>query len=471
MGPLERQVNERQLSVLQWVGAGCPVGVWETSSYKTTCQALQNRGLVTVSRKGGHWSVALTTAGQYYLAHGTYPPRRSRPRKTQAAIPQPPPTRAQETPAAGQKPSPPPQPRVTFTERLLQELAEAGGRIVKSGSGPDLEKWPSRVAAARRSGRVPETKELYGGWCRGGYEIELVDIPAWRLAALEPVPVPSRLARPHTVVRAMQNEPQPLGLTKPVQGRALRHIQALITATENAGHSSAAGQTGSAPPPHRRRTASPHFTITAQGQAVGFLVLQEQDRTEHVATEKELADPKKNSWIRIPRFDYTPSERLRFVLSGGQPRRASEWADTPSRSLEDQLAEIAQEVTLRGEAAERRRLDEIEAARQKRIRWEAAMEEARVQYAEAYRVRHFEAQEAAWRHATQLTEYVSAVRTQVETMPPGQARTESEVWIDWAAATAERLDPLSTPPRLPDIPEPRADDLKPFLGHWSPYGP
>ncbi|MFD4586584.1 hypothetical protein [Streptomyces sp. NPDC058434] len=37
-----------------------------------------------------------------------------------------------------------------------------------------------------------------------------------------------------------------------------------------------------------------------------------------------------------------------------------------------------QEVTLRGEAAERRRLDEIEAARQKRIRWEAAMEEARV---------------------------------------------------------------------------------------------
>lgn len=55
-------------------------------------------------------------------------------------------------------------------------------------------------------------------------------------------------------------------------------------------------------------------------------------------------------------------------LSGGQPHRASEWSDTPGRSLEDQLAEIAQEVTLRGEAAERRRLDEIEAARQKRVR-------------------------------------------------------------------------------------------------------
>ncbi len=213
-------------------------------------------------------------------------------------------------------------------------------------------------------------------------------------------------------------EPQPLGLTKPVQGRALRLIQALIT-----------------------------------------------------ATEKELAEAEKNSWIRIPRFDHTPPERLRFVLSGGQPHRASEWADTPGRSLEDQLAEIAQEVTLRGDAAERRRLDEIEAARQKRIRWEAAMEEARVQYAQAYRVRHFEAQEAVWRHATRLTEYVSAVRTRVEAMPPGQARNEAEAWTSWAAATVERLDPLSSPPRLPDAPEPRAHDLRPFLGHWSPYGP
>lgn len=56
-------------------------------------------------------------------------------------------------------------------------------------------------------------------------------------------------------------------------------------------------------------------------------------------------------------------------------------------------------------------------------------------------------------------------------MPPGQARSEAETWIDWAAARVERLDPLKSPPRLPDIPEPRADDLRPFLGHWSPYGP
>ncbi|MGW0999768.1 hypothetical protein ACWD5V_42200 [Streptomyces sp. NPDC002523] len=99
------------------------------------------------------------------------------------------------------------------------------------------------------------------------------------------------------------------------------------------------------------------------------------------------------------------------------------------------------------------------------------MEQARIRYADAYRVRHLEAREAAWRHATRLTEYVSAARTRVEAMPPGQTRTDAEAWISWAAATVERLDPLNTPPRLPDIPSPQADDLKPFLGHWSPYDP
>ncbi|WP_329009124.1 hypothetical protein [Streptomyces sp. NBC_01601] len=68
-------------------------------------------------------------------------------------------------------------------------------------------------------------------------------------------------------------------------------------------------------------------------------------------------------------------------------------------------------------------------------------------------------------HSARITAFTGLVG------PPGQTRTEAEAWITWAVATAERLDQLNTPPRMPDIPEPRADDLKPFLGHWSPYGP
>ncbi|MEU5425278.1 hypothetical protein AB0H73_06685 [Streptomyces olivoreticuli] len=153
-------------------------------------------------------------------------------------------------------------------------------------------------------------------------------------------------------------------LTKAVQARALRLVQALITATQSRGHGNRAGATHGAP----------------------------------------------------------PAARLRIIVSGGQPHRASEWADTADRSLEDQLAEIVQEVDLRGEAAERKRLADLEAAKQKRLLWEAAMRQARAEYAEAYRMKHLESQEEAWRRATRLAEYLSAARRQVEPCRTGRQK-------------------------------------------------
>jgi len=204
---------------------------------------------------------------------------------------------------------------------------------------------------------------------------------------------------------------------------------------------------------------------------VGVLVVQEQDRAEHIPTDKGLAEAKKHSWVRIPQFDYTLSERLRLVLSGGQPHRASEWVDSAQRPLEDQLAEIVQEIGLRGEAGERKRLDDLEAARQKRLRWEAAMAEVRERYAEKFRIEQLESQEAAWRHAGRLGEYLQAARAQVEALPPGLERTQAEEWAEWATRHVADLQLMAQRFRLPKIPEPRSDDLKPFLRGWSPYGP
>lgn len=76
-----------------------PEDVWETNSCKTTCQALQNRGLVTVSRKGGQWNVVLTSAGQHYLSHGTSPPPGSLPRMAKATAPKRSSPRTQHAPA------------------------------------------------------------------------------------------------------------------------------------------------------------------------------------------------------------------------------------------------------------------------------------------------------------------------------------------------------------------------------------
>jgi hypothetical protein len=72
-------LNARQVEVLRWIGEGCPDGVMTDFTYKTTAVALQGRGLVTVSRKGGGWQAALTEVGTRYLKHGDSPAETSAP--------------------------------------------------------------------------------------------------------------------------------------------------------------------------------------------------------------------------------------------------------------------------------------------------------------------------------------------------------------------------------------------------------
>jgi excisionase family DNA binding protein len=75
-------LNDTQVAVLKWIADGCPEGVMHGFSYKTTAKALQDRRLVSVSRKRGAWQAQITEAGRFYLQHGRHPgpPRAVRPR-------------------------------------------------------------------------------------------------------------------------------------------------------------------------------------------------------------------------------------------------------------------------------------------------------------------------------------------------------------------------------------------------------
>ncbi|WP_225882190.1 hypothetical protein [Streptomyces aureocirculatus] len=346
---MQQALNGRQQAVLDWVGQGCPDGVWPDSTYKVSVQALQNRGLVKITKRRGHWSAHLTDKGRQHLTErGTCPVEQNAE----------PPEQSSRKPAPS-RPKAVPKAHTSYADQLLDELVANDGCLIKPiESGPHAVNWASQVSAARKSGKIPHTQELYGYRTHRGYEIKLVDIPAWRLAELTPVPVPARLTKPHPIVAALQKLPQPMGLTKPVQGRALRIIQALITATEAQGHKAA----------RKRR------------------------------------------------------------------------ADQQAREAEQQ-------------------------------RWEAAMHEARAAYTHAYRVKHLGEQADAWHRAKRLTEYVTAVRDHATSLPPGQERTEIKAWLAFADAHLQRLTDSASAPKLPSPPKPSGDDLKPFLGHWSPYGP
>ena len=67
-------LNARQVEVLQWIAEGSPDGVMEGHTFKVTAVALQNRRLVTISKKGGVWRADATDSGTHYLKHGEYPP-------------------------------------------------------------------------------------------------------------------------------------------------------------------------------------------------------------------------------------------------------------------------------------------------------------------------------------------------------------------------------------------------------------
>jgi hypothetical protein len=71
----------------------------------------------------------------------------------------------------------------------------------------------------------------------------------------------------------------------------------------------------------------------------------------------------------------------------------------------------------------------------------------------------------------QLNERQLQVLRWVGRLPPGPAKAEAEAWIAWAESHVQRLNPLNGSPLLPEIPEPRTEDLQPFMHGWSPYGP
>ncbi len=66
-------LNDTQVAVLKWIADGCSEGVMHGFSYKTTAKALQDRRLVSVSRKRGAWQAQITEAGRFYLQHGRHP--------------------------------------------------------------------------------------------------------------------------------------------------------------------------------------------------------------------------------------------------------------------------------------------------------------------------------------------------------------------------------------------------------------
>jgi hypothetical protein len=165
-----------------------------------------------------------------------------------------------------------------------------------------------------------------------------------------------------------------------------------------------------------------------------------------------------------PRWFYTPTGRLQVKLDHEHTRAVSDaratFADGASRTVEDKVGELLDEIERRARAEhtrllKERRLDEL--YRKERA---AAVLRARDRYWDDLRATAALEQLEAWETAQRLRSFVAAMRTRGGSVEDG--------WLDWIAGHADRLNPPDRMPTEPALPESPTEwsELAPHLKRW-----
>ena len=152
---LDAPLNGRQVEVLRWISDGCPEDRWTNSSYKRTAAALEWRGLVTVSKRGGTWSASILRAGTEYLAIGNYPAGH-RLHRVRVPRPLPPPDASRKEPPAPKAAGPVP---LKPTHQLVKDIVDAGGLLERDLTDDDRS-YTHLVSIINRRQMAPDDKQV-----------------------------------------------------------------------------------------------------------------------------------------------------------------------------------------------------------------------------------------------------------------------------------------------------------------------
>ncbi|WP_117212999.1 hypothetical protein [Allorhizocola rhizosphaerae] len=210
-------------------------------------------------------------------------------------------------------------------------------------------------------------------------------------------------------------------------------------------------------------------------------VSEEYDQVRHQPTPEELRAAKRNPWTaRIPDFDSVPSGRLRVTMQRSYDKR-DEWTGLHPKTFKTRVRQMLDDIAA-GNAEEHRRREawqreqeEIprkwaQRKEEEGRRWEEAMTRAHRKATVAIRENTFMSAFDAWSRARELRAFCTDLR---QSAADGTS-AELEKWIAWGLAEADRIDPTHGPISLSDVSfdiEPGPDDLRAFLGDWSPHRP
>jgi hypothetical protein len=408
-------LSDRQAAVLAWVRDGCVEGVWPDQTHKSTAAALKNRGLITVSRRGGRWSAQLTEQGRAALDTGTFTQRRA-----DAPI----------APAAGTSSA-----VATARLEILDLLERLSAEPVLHVVSPSMEvraAYRRAMSRAITSGQVPAGHVLrHSGRDSGDMIIRLVPTPPETEThpPLAPVPIPEQLEQPHPVVRALL-EATPVGGSVHTQQRAMRVLHGVAVEAERRGwqFSDHVGVDGG-------------FRIEVGPDAFDFLLVEETEQVT-VIPDEDLAAAKYD-WQRLPTSTETvASGRLALELHERYRYRPLRWADRKRWTLDQKLPEVFRHIEEAARAAAEAR-DHVRAdAEARRRTWEEAVDAARGRFIVALNRERIAEQVRARRQAIDMRDYAAELTDLAGSTEGAERRAAILGWAELVSAEADRLDPL-----------------------------
>jgi hypothetical protein len=366
--------------------------------------------------------------------------------------------------------------QVLKTEQLVADVIAAGGRLLlpdettKGGVN-----WRQRAYAAQRHGKVPDGKRLSVVWSSKGFEIELVGTGVSIELNADPIPVPARVVNYHPAVREFRDHTYTHEVSRKVLPRALRIMHALAGGLDRRGHkiTCVRVRVDSYARSEWKATNDGQFAVTIKRHELKLRVSEKGVGLRGPwEAHKKRRDEDRNAmrfdrWDigRIEPFDKDANGQLEISIVGYGSRQRV-WGDRKRWNLDARLPQLLAELETLAEEAEQRRLTREREEEEREQAWESAMAMARERATEHHHVETLGRRLDAWEQAERVRAYCEAIEERYGdaiTADPAAMR-----WLEFARQHAERAQRL---PRMPADPELRSEDLTPFLGGWSPYGP
>ncbi|MGE7434033.1 hypothetical protein [Kitasatospora sp. NPDC001175] len=341
---------------------------------------------------------------------------------------------------------------------MITDIERAGGVLrITDPSAAERLRVRRALHAARALQLVPEGHFLsYSGRDKGDLVIRMTvgEHPAHTAAHINPVPVIVDLTAEeiHPTVRDAQ-----VSVCTECQDRTRLILHALATAAEQRGFT-----VGPA-----RQESRASLAITAHGTAFPLFLAEGSIEVLDV-------DSVQYSWQRVTARTTQPSHQLELSIESTWAHRGRRyrWGDRQRWRLEDTLPQILREIEQRAQLDHERQLARERQKEQTRLDWQAAMDQARQKLLDANRRDVLRDQVETWHEAVRVRAYCDALEQHLVDAPAGEADTCAvREWITWARSYADRIDPLPTYPRIPPVPRASPEDLRPYLGGWSPHEP